>query len=85
MACLSLGWLENFLIGLVIVVAIVMVLRIVVPWAMSAIGIGIDARAATIINIILGAIVLIYLIVIVFGLAGCFLGTGGGTYLPHRP
>lgn len=83
MPCFSFGWLEDVLIWLVIICAVVMVLRIVIPWALGALGIGIDARATMVINIILGAIILIYVIVILFDLAGCLIGSGG-MHLPRR-
>lgn len=80
--CFSWAWLGNFLVWLVIVVTIVLVLRVAIPWALSLISFTIDARAIQIINYILGAIVLIYIIWFVIGIASCLSG-GGGLHLPR--
>jgi hypothetical protein len=67
----------------VIVGAIVAIIRLLVPWVMAQVGIPILAQA---INIILWAIVCIFVIYIIFALLSCVVGMGGISLLPptHR-
>ena len=82
MGCFTLGWLEQFLVWCVIVGAIIAIIRLVVPWVMAQVGIPMLAQ---IINIILWAVVVIFVIYIVFALLGCLVGMGGVNLLPpHR-
>jgi hypothetical protein len=83
MGCFTLGWLEQFLVWCVIVGAIVAIIRLLVPWVMAQVGIPILAQA---INIILWAIVCIFVIYIIFALLSCVVGMGGISLLPptHR-
>ena len=82
MGCFTLGWLEQFLVWCVIVGAIIAIIRLVVPWAVSQLGIPIVGQ---VINIVLWAIVCIYIIYIVFALLSCLIGMGGVSLLPpHR-
>jgi hypothetical protein len=74
--CFSLGWIESILIDLVIIVALVMILRLFVPWLLAQLGIN-SAIIMQVINIVVWAIVLIFIIIIVFALVGCLLGAGG--------
>jgi hypothetical protein len=78
MACFSLPWLEQICIYVVIVMAIVSVIKLLLPY----IGIPIIAQ---IIGIILWAFVAILVIYIVFGLLSCLMGGGGmGSLMPPR-
>ena len=84
MSCFSLEWLQQFLVYCVIVGAVIAIIRLVVPWAMAQVGIPILAQ---IVNIILWAIVVIFVIYIAFSLLSCLIGMGGhGLSLlpPHR-
>ena len=82
MGCFTLAWLEQFLIWCVIVGAIIAVIRLVVPWAVGQLGIPLVAQ---VINIILWAIVCIFVIYIIFALLSCLVGMGGVSLLPpHR-
>jgi hypothetical protein len=87
MTCFSLAWIENFLIWLVVVCAIIGILKILVPWIVSLMGVAIDARFGRIINIIIIAVVLVYVIIILFDVFSClFSGHIGGGYLgTNRP
>jgi hypothetical protein len=77
MACFSLEWVENLFIWLVVVLAVIAVLRILVPWIFQLVGFAIDARFWQILRILMGAIIAIYLIVVVFGLIRClYIGAG---------
>jgi hypothetical protein len=74
--CFSLAWVESMLIDLVIIVALVTILRLFVPWLLGQLGIG-GGIIMQIINIVIWAIVLIFVIIIVFALISCLLGAGG--------
>jgi hypothetical protein len=54
-----------------------------VPWVLAQIGIPLIAQ---VINIVLWAVVCIFVIYIVFALLSCLLGGGGGLSMlpPHR-
>ena len=80
--CFSFGWLEQLLVWLVIVFAIIAILRLVVPWVAAQIGIPLVAQ---VLNIILWAIIVILVIYICFALLSCLLSMGGGMpLLPHH-
>lgn len=80
MSCLSLGFVEQLCIWLVIVCAIVAIIKLLVPFLTGLIGFPIIGQ---IINIVLWAVVAIMAIYIIFALIGCLLGAGGG--LAHFP
>ena len=82
MGCFTLQWLQQFLVWCIIVGAIIAIIRLVVPWAMAQVGIPLLAQ---VINIILWAVVCVFVIYIVFALLGCLIGMGGVSLLPpHR-
>ena len=80
--CLNLGFLENLLVWLVVLCAVIALLKLVIPWALSFLGAGgagdVIVRA---INIIVFAIVAIAVIVFVFALIGCLVGAPAGMHL----
>lgn len=78
--CFSIGWLEQLCVWLIIVIAIVSIIRLLVPYLTGLIGVPIVAQ---IINIALWAVVAIMCVYIIFGLLSCLLGAGGG--LIHFP
>ena len=78
--CFSLGWLEQLLVYLVIVGAIIAILRLIVPWVLGQLGIPIVGQ---VINIILWAIIAIMVIYICFALLSCLAG-GGFPLIPHN-
>jgi hypothetical protein len=78
--CFSLEWLEQLLVWLVIVCAIIAILRLLLPWIASALGIPIIAQA---IQIVLWAVIAIFVIYFCFALIGCLAG-GGLPLFPHR-
>lgn len=80
--CFSLPWLESMLIDLVWLVAVVLILRLFVPWLLSMLGIG-GSIIMQVINIVIWAVVLVFVIVLVFSLLGC-LGDGHLSLLPRR-
>lgn len=71
--CFSLAWLEQLIVWLIVVGAIVAITKLVIPFLDSLTGLPIIGR---ILMIILWAIVAIALVAIIFGLLGC---VGGGT------
>jgi len=76
MSCISLGWFENLLIATILIAAAVAILRIIVPWLLSLVGWDASGRVMQVLNIICGAVVLIFIVVIVFQLLSCALGGG---------
>ena len=78
--CFSLGWLEQLLVWLVIVAAIIMVLKLIVPWVASQLGVPIIAQ---VLNIILWAVIVIFVIYFCFAMLSC-LGGGGMPLFPRH-
>lgn len=87
--CFSLAWLQQILIFLIIIGAIVAILKLVVPYALSMLGAELGAGANLVIavfKIVLWAIVAIFCVIICFQLIACLLSYSGGmpSLLPHR-
>ena len=78
--CFSLEWIEQLLVWLVIVCAIIAILRLLLPWVAGQLGIPIIAQA---IQIVLWAVIAIIVIYFCFALISC-LGSGGLPLFPHR-
>lgn len=78
--CFSIGWLEQLLVWLIIVCAVVAVLRLIVPWVAAQLGVPVIAQ---VLNIILWAIICIFVIYFCFALLAC-VGGGGMPLFPHR-
>lgn len=75
--CFSLAWLGSFLVWALVVVGIVLILWIVIPWILEAIGIPVDARIWRIIKICLVCFIVgPALIWLVIDLANCASGVG---------
>jgi hypothetical protein len=82
MGCFSLQWLEQFLVYCIVVGAIIAIIRLLVPWVLDQLGIPLIAQ---VINIVLWAVVAIFVIYICFALISCLVGGGGLSLLPpHR-
>jgi len=81
--CFTLMWFRDLLIWLVVVVAVVALLRLLLPWLMSMLGVeaGILMRA---IDIFVWAVVAIFVIYVIFALISCLLGGGGAMPLFPR-
>jgi hypothetical protein len=71
MGCFSLGWIEQLCIWLIIVIAIVSIIKLLVPFLAGLIGFPIVAQ---IINIVLWAVVAIMCVYIIFALISCLIG-----------
>lgn len=80
--CFSLAWIQQLLIWLVIICAIVAILRLFLPWIAGKLG---DAGSIVIgvLNIVLWAFVVICVIYFVFALISC-LGGGGLPLFPRH-
>ena len=78
--CFSIGWLELLLVWLIIVCAVVAVLRLIVPWVAAQLGVPVIAQ---VLNIILWAVICIFVIYFVFALLAC-VGGGGMPLFPHH-
>jgi hypothetical protein len=79
--CFSMAWIEQLCIWLIMVIAVVAIIRLLVPFLTGMIGIPIVAQ---IINIVLWAVVAIMCVYIIFALIGCLLGGGGLMHFPGR-
>jgi hypothetical protein len=89
MSCISMDWVKQVLILVVIVAAIFAIFRILIPYVLSQAGVTLGAAGAVIaqvVNIIVWAFVCILVIYIVFILISCLwsFGGGGAGLLPHR-
>jgi len=80
MTCFSIYTIENLLIWLVILVAVVAILKLFMPWLLSQLGID-GGIILQVINIIVWAIVVIFCIIVVFDLVACLVGSPGMTRL----
>ena len=77
--CFSMPWLLQLCVWIVIAVALVSILRIVIPWIAS--WAGLPAPILAILNIVIWAIICIVALYIIFDLLSCLLG--GGLGLPR--
>jgi hypothetical protein len=75
MGCLSLGFLEQLLVWLVIVSVVIGVLKLLIPW-IASMTFPIVGQA---LQIILWGVVAVIAIYIIFALLGCLTG---GVHLP---
>lgn len=82
MSCFSLLWLEQILIWFVVVCAVVGILKLLVPFILAQLGAGGDIIMKAI-NIVMWAIICIFVIYVCFALIECLIG-GGGLMLPRR-
>lgn len=81
MACLTLGFLEQLIVWVIIVAALVACIKLLIPFLDGLTGMPIVGR---IILIILWAIVAIMVVYLIFGLLGCLVGSGP-PFHPIRP
>ena len=81
--CFTMAWLQQLFINLVIIGAVYAIIKLLVPLVLANFGCG--AVIGQIINIVLWAIILIFVIYIAFALISCLLSMGGGfSLIPHR-
>lgn len=79
MGCLSLAWIEQLLIWLVIAGAVIACIRLLIPWITSMTF----PIVGQVLEIILWAVVAVLAIYIIFALLSCLIG--GGLHLPMPP
>lgn len=75
MPCFSLLWIEQLVIWAIIVVAVVAVIKLLIPYILRQLGEG-GAVVMRVLNIVMWAVVLIFIVVVVFDLIACALGAG---------
>jgi len=80
MSCMSLGFLQAFIVQVIIICAIVAVIKLLVPWLVSFTGLPILGQ---VIMIILWAIIAIMVVYLIFALLSCLMGSGGSFRLYH--
>jgi hypothetical protein len=78
--CFSLAWVEQLLIWLIVVGAVIAIIKLLVPWLDSFTGMPIVGR---ILMIVLWAIIAIVILTAIFGLLSCLLGGGGSFGFPR--
>ena len=83
MACFTLGWLEQILIWLIVLGAVVALIKLVLPLVLSNLGV-VGSTIVAALNIVMWAIVAIALVIFIFDLIGCLAGVGGIAF-PRRP
>jgi len=83
--CFSLGWIAQLIIWLIIVLAVVAIVRLLVPFVLSKFGDpgGAGTLIVSILTIVMWALICIAVVTIVFDLLACLLGAGGGLHLPR--
>lgn len=75
--CFNLATLEQLLIWLVVIVAIISILKLLLPWVLGQLGMA-GGMVSAIINIAVWAIITIIVIQFAFIVIGCL----GGLHLP---
>jgi hypothetical protein len=73
MSCFSLLWLEQLLIWLIVVAAVVAIVRLLIPALSGPLG-PFGSVVVQALNIIIWAIIAIAVIVLVFDLLSCVVG-----------
>ena len=80
--CFSLGWLEQLLVWIVIVCAVVAIIRLLVPFILAQLGAGGGVIMAAL-NIVMWAVICIFVIYVCFALISCLGGMGNMSLLPR--
>ena len=80
--CFSLPWLEQLCVWIVMVIALVSIIRLVIPWLES--WAGLPSPVIAIVNIVIWAVIAIFAIYVIFGLLSCLFSGGGVGLLPHH-
>lgn len=73
--CFTLSWVEQILIWLIVVFAVIAILKIIVPMVLSQIGAP-GGVIMQIINIALWAFICIMVVIFAFEVIGCLLHAG---------
>lgn len=78
--CFSLAWLEQLVIWLIVIGALIAIIKLVIPFITELTGMPIIGQ---ILMIILWTVVAIAFVIIIFGLFSCLLGGSGTMGFPH--
>lgn len=70
--CFSLAGIETLVIYVIVTIGVLGIIRILVPWLLSAVG-GVDPRVSQIVNIILWIVVAVLVVKILFQLLSCVI------------
>lgn len=84
--CFSLLWFQQLIILVVVICAIVSILKIVIPYALSKMGATIGEGLNVVIacfRVVLWAVVVIFVVVIAFALISCLWSYAGGFPILH--
>lgn len=79
--CFSMEFIKQLLIDLVVIGAVFAIIKLLLPLALNWLG-GAGSIIMQVINIILYAVICIFVIIICFDLISCLVG-GGGLRLPR--
>jgi hypothetical protein len=78
MTCFSLGFVENLLIWLVVIIVIVGIIKLLIPALMGWFGAPPGGGAVmTALGYVLWGVVAVFVIILIFDLLSCVLGGGG--------
>lgn len=80
--CFSPLWLQQLLINIVIIGAVFAILKLLIPLVLNYFGTA-GGVLAQVINIVLWAVIIIFVIYVCFGLISCLMGAGGFS-MTHR-
>jgi hypothetical protein len=83
MACFTLAWLENLLIWLIILGAVVGLIKLVLPLVLTNLGVA-GGTIVQALSIVMWAIIAIWVVIFIFDLIQCLAGAGGLSF-PRRP
>jgi len=82
--CFSLEWIEQLLVWAVIIIACVSILKLVIPFVLARLGAG-GGVAMAVLNILVWAVIAIFVIYFCFAVISCLMSMGGGLpLLPHH-
>lgn len=76
--CFSAAGIENFLIWLVLVCLAIGLLKVFLPWILSLAEISVTPPIMRIINLLIVAAIIIFVIIVAFALYECIAGGGFG-------
>ena len=78
--CFTLAWVEQVIVWLIVIGAVVAIIRLLIPLLNSVTGMPILGR---ILEIVLWAFIAIAIVVVIFGLQSCLMGGAGTLGFPH--
>lgn len=81
--CFSLQWLGQVLVWLIVIGAVVAIIKLVLPLALGWLG-GPGSIIVRIVEIILWALVAIFVVWFAIDMIECLLSMGGGLHLPRH-